>query len=84
MIDPDPAKYLSTHRYVLGASGSAREIECGQLEKIVVGPINYDGAPTCMLPGTEREDSIVGFSLLKKFNYTFDYPEGKIYMRLRK
>jgi len=50
----------------------------------VIGPINYDGAPTCMLPGTEREDSIVGFSLLKKFNYTFDYPEGKIYMRLRK
>jgi predicted aspartyl protease len=84
LIDPDPAKYLSTHRVVIDATGTTSEVECGQLERISMGQVSYDAAPTCMLPTLERTFSLVGFSFLKHFNYTFDYPEGKIYMSLRK
>jgi predicted aspartyl protease len=84
LIDPDPAKYLATHRLVLDATGTTSEIECGQLERISMGQVSYDAAPTCMLTTQDRSESLVGFSFLKHFNYTFDYPEGKIYMSLRK
>jgi len=67
-----------------GATGGQQELQCGELARIQMGLLNYDDAPACYLPDFAENEAIVGFDLLRHFNYTFDYPEGKIVMTQRK
>jgi predicted aspartyl protease len=67
-----------------GAAGGQQELQCGELARIQMGRLNYDDAPACYLPDFAENEAIVGFDLLRHFNYTFDYPEGKIVMTQRK
>ena len=67
-----------------GAGGGLRSIQCGLLDKIQFGSLSYVDAHACYLDEWPVDEALVGFDFLHNFNFTFDYPDGKILMTQRK
>ena len=64
-----------------GVDGSAQQsAPCVRLNRVDVGPYGYENVPVCFAdPHTFGKDGgLVGFDFLRHFNWTFDYPEGKL------
>jgi hypothetical protein len=67
--------------YVGGVDGTATEpAPCIRITHISVGPIPYENSPVCF--GSPKafgaNGGLIGFDFLRHFNWTFDYPEGKL------
>ncbi len=64
-----------------GVDGSAEgSAPCVRLNRVDVGPYGYENVPVCFgNPAVFGKDGgLVGFDFLRHFNWTFDYPEGKL------
>jgi predicted aspartyl protease len=53
---------------------------CVRLNEIQVGPYRYQKAAACFAGSTifDPDGGLLGFDFLRHFNWTFDYPHGKI------
>ncbi|MDQ6930998.1 MAG: retroviral-like aspartic protease family protein [Candidatus Eremiobacteraeota bacterium] len=77
LIDPTEEGYLSSH-VVLGGIGGYEMAGCGHLDKVSLGPIVYENAPSCVSGSFSERGALLGFDFFKHFNYVFDYPEATI------
>ena len=65
-------------KYFGGVDGTATApVPCGKLQRILVGPYRYENSSVCFI-GWPPSDGLVGFDFLRHFNWTFDYPDGKL------
>jgi hypothetical protein len=65
----------------VGADGaSGQEARCGRLPDAQVGPYKYQDAIACFVPNRifGLEGGLIGFDFLRHFNWTFDYPHGRV------
>ena len=80
-IQVDRGVTMDDTQYLGGVDGtSAYPVPCTRLTHISVGPYPYENGRVCF--GPERafgaKGGLVGFDFLKHFNWTFDYPDGKL------
>ena len=64
-----------------GVDGSGSEAaRCVRLNEIQIGPYRYQKALSCFAPNDAfgAEGGLIGFDFLRHFNWTFDYPHGKV------
>jgi hypothetical protein len=64
-----------------GVDGSGAELEpCSRIGRMQIGPFRYENAPLCFGSGRVFGDNggLIGFDFLRHFNWTFDYPDGKL------
>jgi hypothetical protein len=64
-----------------GVDGTGeREWPCSRLNLISVGPYRYESSLVCFAdPDVFGENGgLIGFDFLRHFNWTFDYPDGKL------
>jgi hypothetical protein len=78
---------FASHQRAEGIGGFSN-VECGQLDKLQLGPIVYTQAPACMgysIYGTSpsERDVLVGFDFLKHFNILFAYPASTLLLQRR-
>jgi hypothetical protein len=71
----------STSVIFTGVDGSgAHSVSCSKLTLISVGPIRYENSNVCF--GDPNvfgpNGGLIGFDFLRHFNWTFDYPDGKL------
>ena len=54
--------------------------KCVRLNEIQIGPYRYQKALSCFAPNDAfgAEGGLIGFDFLRHFNWTFDYPHGKL------
>ncbi|HEY0383475.1 MAG TPA: retropepsin-like aspartic protease [Candidatus Elarobacter sp.] len=67
--------------YFGGVDGAGAEpARCVRLNQISVGPYRYQNALSCFAPNDTfgAEGGLIGFDFLRHFNWTFDYPHGKM------
>ncbi len=65
----------------VGVDGESGEnAYCRRLPDTQVGPYKYQDAITCFVPNHifGLEGGLIGFDFLRHFNWTFDYPHGKV------
>jgi hypothetical protein len=72
---------IDDQQYLGGVDGtSPYPVPCTRLNHISVGPYPYENGRVCFGPvrafGTKG--GLLGFDFLKHFNWTFDYPDGKL------
>jgi len=67
----------ASHLEMSGVSGSEID-QCGSLDSLQLGPVVYSPAPGCSTFSETGRDVVVGFDLLKNFDFVFAYPQGKI------
>jgi predicted aspartyl protease len=53
---------------------------CSRIERMQVGPYRYENAQACFGDPSQfdENDGLLGFDFLKHFNWTFDYPHGRL------
>ncbi|MDP9107330.1 MAG: retroviral-like aspartic protease family protein [Candidatus Eremiobacteraeota bacterium] len=67
--------------YFGGVDGAGAEpARCVRLNEIQVGPYRYQKALSCFAPNDTfgADGGLIGFDFLRHFNWTFDYPHGKV------
>ena len=67
--------------YFGGVDGAGAEpARCVRLNEIQVGPYRYQKALSCFAPTDTfgADGGLIGFDFLRHFNWTFDYPHGKV------
>ena len=67
--------------YFGGVDGIAAEpANCVRLNEIQIGPYRYQKALSCFAPNDAFgvDGGLVGFDFLRHFNWTFDYPHGRV------
>jgi hypothetical protein len=67
--------------YFGGVDGGAAEpAKCVRLNEIQVGPYRYQKALSCFAPNDAfgLDGGLIGFDFLRHFNWTFDYPHGRV------
>lgn len=67
--------------YFGGVDGGSNEpARCVRLNEIRVGPFRYQNALSCFAPTDvfDPDGGLVGFDFLRHFNWTFDYPHGRV------
>ena len=72
---------VDTVVYFGGVDGSGAEpARCVRLNEILIGPYRYQKALSCFAPNDAfgSEGGLIGFDFLRHFNWTFDYPHGKV------
>jgi predicted aspartyl protease len=72
---------VETTVYFGGVDGSGAEpARCVRLNEIQIGPYRYQKALSCFAPNDAfgSEGGLIGFDFLRHFNWTFDYPHGKV------
>ena len=69
----------ASHIEFSGVNGTEVD-ECGDLDSLAVGPIVYGPFPGCTSFSMTGRDIIVGYDLLKNFDFVFAYPQGKMIM----
>jgi predicted aspartyl protease len=77
-------RVLSSHLVMTGVSGEGLEVECGQLDSINFGALDYKHVPACFANGWPEYDALLGYDFLRNFNIVFDYPDDKIILFPRK
>ena len=60
--------------------GSAEPAKCVRLNEVQVGPYRYQKALSCFAPNDAfgLDGGLIGFDFLRHFNWTFDYPHGRV------
>jgi hypothetical protein len=53
-------------------------VPCGRLSQILIGPYRYENSSVCFATNIGPADGLVGFDFLRHFNWTFNYPDGKL------
>jgi predicted aspartyl protease len=53
-------------------------VPCGRISQILIGPYRYENSSVCFATNVGPTDGLVGFDFLRHFNWTFDYPDGKL------
>jgi predicted aspartyl protease len=66
-----------------GATGGYEIDRCGWIASIALGPIEYKHVHTCFSGNMDPGDGLLGLDFLQNFNFTLDYPDGKIVMYKR-
>ena len=64
-----------------GVDGSGTDAaKCVRLNEIQIGPYRYQKALSCFAPNDAfgSDGGLIGFDFLRHFNWTFDYPHGKL------
>jgi hypothetical protein len=56
---------------------------CGWIDSLAIGPIVYAGESACQY-GMAASDMLLGFDFLKHFDFVFDYPHGRMFLRPNK
>jgi len=72
---------VTSYEPLYGVDGRSNgQVACSRLTQMKVGPYSYENAHVCFGdPGVYGEkDGLIGFDFLKHFNWTFDYPDGKL------
>jgi predicted aspartyl protease len=67
--------------YFGGVDGSGAEpARCVRLNEMQVGPFRYQNALSCFAPNDAfgLDGGLIGFDFLRHFNWTFDYPHGRV------
>jgi hypothetical protein len=67
--------------YFGGVDGvGAEPARCVRLNEINIGPYRYQKALSCFAPNDAfgSDGGLIGFDFLRHFNWTFDYPHGKL------
>ena len=67
--------------YFGGVDGAGAEpARCVRLNEIQIGPYRYQKALSCFAPNDTfgADGGLIGFDFLRHFNWTFDYPHGKV------
>jgi predicted aspartyl protease len=67
--------------YFGGVDGSGAEpARCVRLNEVQVGPYRYQKALSCFAPNDTfgLDGGLIGFDFLRHFNWTFDYPHGRV------
>ncbi len=73
-------EYANT-QYFGGVDGSGGEpAKCVRLNEVQVGPYRYQKALSCFAPNDAfgLDGGLIGFDFLRHFNWTFDYPHGRV------
>ncbi|HET6275082.1 MAG TPA: pepsin/retropepsin-like aspartic protease family protein [Candidatus Cybelea sp.] len=52
---------------------------CSSLESLAIGPITYSEQEACAAALGSNE-MLIGFDFLKRFDFVFDYPHGRIFL----
>lgn len=71
----------ATNIYFGGVDGSGSEpARCVHFNEIQVGPYRYQKALSCFAPNDAfgLDGGLIGFDFLRHFNWTFDYPHGRV------
>jgi predicted aspartyl protease len=90
LVERDKLVVLNALDMELPGIGGTERTTCGHLAVLSSGPLRYLNPPACAVGawngrGTlTGHDIIVGFDLLKHFNYVFDYPHGLMLFEQRK
>ncbi|HZZ00414.1 MAG TPA: retropepsin-like aspartic protease [Candidatus Baltobacteraceae bacterium] len=80
-VDNSGVGYLQSHLYFGGVAGTDfQPAECGHLDSLALGPIQYAGVNGCSTYDLSGRDVLVGFDFLKHFNIIFDYPHARMVM----
>lgn len=80
-VDNSGVGYLQSHLYFGGVAGTDfQPAECGHLDSLALGPIQYAGVNGCSTYDLSGRDVLVGFDFLKHFNIIFDYPRARMIM----
>lgn len=60
--------------------GGAEPAKCVRLNEVQVGPYRYQKAVSCFAPNDAfgLDGGLIGFDFLRHFNWTFDYPHGRV------
>jgi Aspartyl protease len=64
-----------------GVDGAgAFEAFCARINQMMVGPFRYENSKVCFgdPKAFDIDEGLIGFDFLRHFNWTFDYPEGKV------
>ena len=72
---------LETNMYFGGVDGSSSEpARCVHFNEIQVGPYRYQKALSCFVQNDAfgLDGGLIGFDFLRHFNWTFDYPHGRV------
>jgi predicted aspartyl protease len=72
---------VETTFYFGGVDGAGAEpAKCVRLNEIMIGPYRYQKALSCFAPNDAfgLDGGLIGFDFLRHFNWTFDYPHGKV------
>ncbi len=76
----DHASFVDQRAILGGVDGRSEILPCSRIGNMSVGPVRYEHVLTCF--GSDREwgskGGLVGFDFLRHFNWTFDYPDGKL------
>jgi hypothetical protein len=56
---------------------------CTNINTLSIGPIVYAGESACQY-GLSENYMLIGFDFLRHFDFVFDYPHGRMYMRPNK
>jgi hypothetical protein len=56
---------------------------CGNIDSLAIGPIVYTDESACQY-GMAADDMLLGFDFLKHFDFVFDYPHGRMFIRPNK
>ncbi|HZW53586.1 MAG TPA: retropepsin-like aspartic protease [Candidatus Elarobacter sp.] len=67
--------------YFGGVDGAGGEpARCVRLNEVQVGPYRYQKALSCFAPNDAfgLDGGLIGFDFLRHFNWTFDYPHGRV------
>lgn len=64
----------------IGTRVGGGSVECGNIESLELGPINYGGAVACKLDSglVNGRNVLVGLDFLQHFTIEFDYPHGRM------
>jgi hypothetical protein len=63
-----------------GGVGGYEVEECGHIDDLSVGPIDFQTPSACLSPAFSGRDVLVGFSFMKNFDFVFDYPHSAMVM----
>ncbi len=60
--------------------GGAVPARCVQFNEVQIGPYRYQKALSCFAPNDAFgvDGGLIGFDFLRHFNWTFDYPHGRL------
>jgi len=75
------APAITSQVYFGGVDGSAPlPAPCAKIMQLLVGPYRYENSTVCFAPSRVfgSDGGLIGFDFLQHFNWTFDYPDGKL------
>lgn len=80
-LDGGAATDFQYNLFFVGVDGPTQVPEkCSRITQLQVGPYPYQNVETCFAPAEVfgRDGGLVGMDFLQHFNWTFDYPDGKL------